>query len=199
MLCIWLSHIIATSCMWQFSTWNMANAPKELVLKFDLVLEILNLNLNRHVAIGDSSSFPGEKRKAEIARTEVLGNLLLLPCRLTTIVIHLNYCHSGIILPFWESCSQVFIFLLMRFHLEMLRLIPYLWNFSGPCLFSQAIDTCFHCFWSFGWLVSFKFSSFAVWKDSLATYANCLVVLEKLKNIKIYSIAISTDWRFRKN
>lgn len=176
--------------MCQLSTWNIANAPKELVLKFDLFLEILNFNLNRHVASEDSSSFSGEKRKAEKARTEVLGNLFLLPCRLTIIVIHLNYCHSGIILPFWESCSQVFIFSLMRFDLEMLHLIPYL-EFQWPLPLSQAIDTCFHLFWSFGWLVSFKFSSFAVWKDSLATYANCLVVLEKLKNIKIYSIAIS--------
>lgn len=119
----------------------MANAPKELVLKFDLFLEILNLN--RHVASGDSSSFSGEKRKAEKARTEVLGNLFLLPCRLTIIVIHLNYCHSGIILPFWESCSQVFIFSLMRFHLEMLHLIPYLWNFSDPCLFPRPLIPVF--------------------------------------------------------
>lgn len=75
----------------------MANAPKELVLKFDLFLEILNLN--RHVASGDSSSFSGEKRKAEKARTEVLGNLFLRPCRLTIIV------NSFELLPFRNNST----------------------------------------------------------------------------------------------
>lgn len=87
--------------------------------------------------------FSREKRKAEIARAEVLGNLLQLLCIVRTLIIHWNYCHSGIILPFWKSYSQVFIFTLMRYHLEICTWFHYLWDFSGLCLFVQAVDFCF--------------------------------------------------------
>lgn len=90
--------------------WNMASAHKELVLKFDLVLDILNL-YDQWLLVLDSTTlvFSGEGRKAEITIAEVLGNLLQTPW-LTTIIIHLNYCRLGIIIPFWKGCSQAFIF-----------------------------------------------------------------------------------------
>lgn len=138
--------------------------------------------------VSDSTTvvFSGE-RKGRNNKSKSLRS-----CRWTTTIIPLNYCCLGIILPFWKGGTQVFIFLLVR-------------SFGNVAFGSLVLGfrwplPLFPGSWSlvFVWLVDFLLSSFALWKESYA-FVQTLEDMEKLKNVKIYSIAISSPWKIRKS
>lgn len=131
--------------------------------------------------------------RAKRTRAGFLGNVLKLPCRSTAIIIHLSYCHSGIILPFWKSShisTDEISFGNVWFHIFGITV-----NFASCPQVTHLSFLLFLCVR----LVGFQFSSGVLWKESLADYSNSLIGMEKRKNAKIYSIDISTHWKLWKS